>query len=111
MCFRPLLVKLLPAVFQSNKTMTASKHTPNPQQSWSHLVGSRLGNKLRSGNHGIELSSVDEESRGDKIKDIRVQTTWVTETTVGGSLERGMQEKFGGRAENYADCHQSNESL
>jgi hypothetical protein len=54
---------------------------------------------------------VDEESRGGKIKDIRVQTTWVTETTVESSPERGLQEKFGGRAETYADCHRSKESL
>jgi hypothetical protein len=111
MCFRPLLVKLLPYVFQSTKTMTASKHTPNAQQSWSHLVGSRLGSKLRSGNHGIELSSVDEESGGGKSKEIRVQTTWVTETTVGGSPERAYSEKFGGQSQSHTDVHGSNQSL
>jgi len=109
MCFRPLLVRLLPVIFQSNKTMTASKHTPNPSQSWGQLVSSRLGSRLRSGNHGIELSSVDEEARGGKPKEIRVQTTWVTETTIGGSPERGMHEKYGGWSESRADG--SHESL
>jgi hypothetical protein len=92
--------------------MTASMHTPNPQQSWSNLVSaSRLATRLRSGNHGIELDSVDEESDEGGSKDIRVQTTWVTETTTGGEPEKGVQEKFGGIAEVHADCHRSNESL
>ncbi|PMD33685.1 hypothetical protein L207DRAFT_589244 [Hyaloscypha variabilis F] len=109
MCFRPLLVRLLPAIFQSNKTTTASMNTPNPPQSWGQLVSSRLGSKLRSGNHGIELSSVDEETRGGKPKEIRVQTTWVTETTTGGSPERGLHEKYGGWSESHAN--RSDDSL
>jgi hypothetical protein len=109
MCFRPLLVRLLPAIFQSNKTTTASMNTPNPPQSWGQLVSSRLGSKLRSGNHGIELSSVDEEARGGKPKEIRVQTTWVTETTTGGSPERGLHEKYGGWSESHAN--RSDDSL
>ena len=89
-----------------------SIHTPtNHPQSWSNLVSaSRLANRLRQENHGIELDSVDEEStRGSK--DIHVQTTWLTETTTGGEPERGAQEKLGGIAVVHADWHQSNKGV
>ena len=88
MCYRPLLVKLLPIVFQSTKS--ESKHTQN--KSWGALVSLKLGSKLRTGNNRIELSSLDEESRGRNEKEIRVQTTWVTETTLKGSPERSREE-------------------
>lgn len=88
--------------------MTTSIHTPNPPQSWSNLVSaSRLANKLRPENHGIELDSVDEESSSGGSRDIRVQTTWLTETSIGDEPENGSQEKFGGIAEVHADIHRS----
>ncbi len=95
MCFRPLLVKLLPSIFQS--TITGSKHTPNP--SWGQLVSSKLGSKLRSGNNRIELSSLDDHSSGGRGKEIRVQTTLVMETTVRGSEEKEDREKLGAQAD------------
>jgi hypothetical protein len=66
---------------------------------------------LRPGNHGIELLSVDEEARGSKPKEIRVQTTWVTEMTVGESPERAQREKFGGWSEIHGGAHGSKESV
>ncbi|KAH8746684.1 hypothetical protein F5882DRAFT_446278, partial [Hyaloscypha sp. PMI_1271] len=101
MCFRPLLLKLFPTIFQSNKTMTASKQTQQGRQSWGQVMSSRLGSKLRSENHGIELSSLDEEARGGKLKEIRVQT----ETTIEGSPKRVQHEKFGGWSESSSGAH------
>jgi len=104
MCFRPLLVKLFPIIFQSTKT--ESNHTPNP--SWGGILSTKLGSKLRTGNNGIELSSADglDEEPSRKQKEIRVQTTWVTETTVKGSLERGPWEELGERGGSQgALCH------
>ncbi len=91
MCIRPLLVKLLPSVFQPNKT--GSKHTPNP--SWDQLLTSKLGSKSRTGNHRIELSSLNDDLSVGKGKEIRVQTTLVMESTVRGSEETGELEKLG----------------
>lgn len=92
--------------------MTPSIHTPNAPQSWSNLVSaSRFANRLRPENHGIELDSVDEESNEGGSKDIRVQTTWLTETTTGDEPENGAQEKFGGIAEVHADGHRSKTNL
>jgi hypothetical protein len=70
-----------------------------------------LANRLRPENHGIELDSVDEESNSGGSKDIRVQTTWLTETTTGDEPEKGVQEKFGGIAEVHADFHRSKTNL
>jgi hypothetical protein len=76
MCLRPLLARLLPSVFQSTHN-TNSKHTPNP--SWGYM-NSKLANKLRSGNHGVELRSEDDEGR--RVREIiSVQKTWVTESS------------------------------
>ena len=81
--------------------MTASKQTQQGQQSWGQVMSSRLGSKLRSGNHGIELSSLDEEAKGVKLKEIRVQT----ETTIEDSPKRAQHEKFGGWSENSSGAH------
>jgi hypothetical protein len=79
---------------------------PNP--SWGGILSTKLGSKLRTGNNGIELSSADglDEEPSRKQKEIRVQTTWVTETTVKGSLERGPREELGERGRSQgALCH------
>jgi len=76
MCLRPLLVRLLPSVFQSSLD-TNSEHTPNP--SWGYM-NSKLASKLRSGNHGVELHTVDDEGRRER-EIIRVQRTWGTESS------------------------------
>ena len=70
-------------------------------------MSSRLGSKLRSENHGIELSSLDEEARGGKLKEIRVQT----ETTIEGSPKRVQHEKFGGWSESSSGVHGNKLSL
>jgi hypothetical protein len=78
MCLRPLLVRFLPALFPISK-VSESKHTPNP--SWAQVMSSKLASKLRTGNNGFELHSEDGE-RGGQEKVIRVQKTWVTETSI-----------------------------
>jgi hypothetical protein len=70
-------------------------------------MSSRLGSKLRSENHGIELSSLDEEVRGGKLKEIKVQT----ETTIEGSPKRAQHEKFGGWSESSSGAHGNKLSL
>ena len=78
MCLRPLLVRFMPALFPTTKA-TESKQTPNP--SWTQAMSSKLTSKLRIGNNGVELHSEDEERDGQE-KVIRVQKTWVTETSI-----------------------------
>jgi hypothetical protein len=78
MCLRPLLVRCLPALFPASKGST-SRETPNP--SWAQVMSSRLANRLRSGNNGLELHSEDGE-REEHEKVIRVQKTWATETSI-----------------------------
>ena len=91
MCFRPLIVKLLPSIFHATKN--ESRHTPNPV--WGQLVSVKLGSKLRDGNSEIELCGIDDEARGGKGKNIRVQTTLVVETTIRGSEESEQVGQFG----------------
>jgi hypothetical protein len=78
MCFRPLLVRLLPSLFQATK-VGESRYAPNP--SWAQVMSSKLSSKLRTGNNGVELHSEDDQ-RGGQEKAIRVQKTWTTETSI-----------------------------
>lgn len=78
MCFRPLLVKFLPGMF-SGSHLSGSKQTHTP--SWAHVVSSKVASKLRSGNLGVELHSMDGEGQ-TQDKSIRVQKTWTTETSM-----------------------------
>ena len=78
MCLRPLLIRCLPALFPASKS-SESRHTPHP--SWAQVMSSKLVSKLRSGNNGMELHSEDGE-RGGQGKVIRVQKTWITETSM-----------------------------
>ena len=79
MCLRPLLVRCLPALFSASKG-GASTITPNP--TWA----SKLASKLRSGNHGVELKSQYDEIGGQE-EVIRVQKTWLTETSIDIELQ------------------------
>lgn len=107
MCYRPLLLKLLPSVFLTTKS--ESKHTQN--KSWGQLVSSKLGSKLRTGNNGIELSSLDEESRGqNEKKEIRVQTTWATEITAKDSQDNDSREELGERSQSHGALCRSDSS-
>jgi hypothetical protein len=106
MCYRPLLLKLLPSVFLTTKS--ESKHTQN--KSWGQLVSLKLGSKLRTGNNGIELSSLDEESQGRNEKEIRVQTTWATEITAKDSQDKGSREALGERSQSQGALCRSDSS-
>lgn len=68
----------MPALFPTTKA-TESKQTPNP--SWAQAMSSKLTSKLRIGSNGVELHSEDGERDGQE-KVIRVQKTWVTETSI-----------------------------
>jgi hypothetical protein len=106
MCYRPLLLKLLPSVFLT--TNSESKHTQN--KSWGQPVSLKLGSKLRTGNNRIELSSLDEESRGRNEKEIRVQTTWATEITAKDSQDRPQREELGERSQSQGALCRSDSS-
>jgi hypothetical protein len=92
MCLRPLLVRFLPSVFQSTKiSESRSKRTTNP--SWANVVNSKLASKLRSGNNGVELHSEDDEGIQEQEKTIRVQKTWVTESSRAAEERIELQER------------------
>lgn len=68
----------MPTLFPTTKA-SESKQTPHP--SWAHVMSSKLTSKLRSGSNGLELHSEDGDGEAQE-KVIRVQKTWVTETSI-----------------------------
>jgi hypothetical protein len=80
MCLRPLVVKFMPAIFGSRGSENKSRNTQNP--SWGNGMSFKMASKMRNSN-GVELHSEDDEARvlPEKSKVIRVQKTWVTETS------------------------------
>jgi hypothetical protein len=79
MCLRPLLIRFLPALFPASK---ASESRPTPNPSWAQAMGSKLASKLRTGNNGLELQSEDDGDRVGQPREIRVQKSWVTKTSI-----------------------------
>ncbi|RFU24776.1 hypothetical protein B7463_g11559, partial [Scytalidium lignicola] len=74
MCFRPLLVKILPPLFQLSKSSNAANNQ------WSHKLSSRLASKMRTESDAIELHSSDEEGRERPDNGIRVQKMWAIDS-------------------------------
>ena len=81
---RPLLVKLLPALYPASKGGT-SRDAPNP--TWA----SKLASKIRGENDGVELLSDDGEREGQG-KVIHVQKTWATLTETSIELQDNIAE-------------------
>ncbi|RDW75393.1 hypothetical protein BP6252_06535 [Coleophoma cylindrospora] len=80
MCLRPLLVKLLPSIFQSIHTKESNPRILS-NTGWANAINSNLADTLRIGNNREELHSEDEEGRYDRKKTIQVETSWFREST------------------------------
>jgi len=77
-----------------------------------NIVSSKFASKVRTGNNGIELSSIDEHSREGREKAIRVEKSWVTESTTNLSAERGPMDGVSGQGATRSTVHHtSNDSL
>lgn len=81
MTLRPLIVKYLPSILPASK-LSASRSKGYGNPSWGQNISSKLSNKLRTGNSGVELLSEDEETKtgGGGQKGIVVSKSWVTES-------------------------------
>lgn len=79
MCFRPLFINFLPSLLP---TTSLSENKTTQSQAWVQVRGnSKLASKLGAGGKGYELHSKDDEGKDDQGKAIRVQKTWVTQTS------------------------------
>ncbi|RFU33030.1 hypothetical protein B7463_g3308, partial [Scytalidium lignicola] len=84
MCLRPLLVRILPSMFQPSKASNGN-HAPTPR--WSQKISSKLTSKIRTESDAIELHSEDGEERGERQNTgIRVQKMWTV-----NSVEMGRE--------------------
>lgn len=93
-CLRPLIVKLLPASFPTTET-SGTTRTPTP--GWAKPINLKLASKLRNSGNRLELHSRDNLADGGSDNIIRVQKSWVTETSPGAteSLEMQARSSFG----------------
>jgi len=98
MCFRPLFIRFLPSMLPTTG-LSESKRTGS--QAWAQARGnSKLASKLGAGAKGYELNSQDDEAKDKQGKAIRVQKTWITQTSSAEELpERSYSIDSHGRSE------------
>jgi hypothetical protein len=71
-------------------------------------LDSKLASKLGAGAKGYELNSQDDEAKHKQGKAIRVQKTWITQTSSAEELpERSYSMESHGRSEELWQDHQS----
>ncbi|KFY91660.1 hypothetical protein V498_05371 [Pseudogymnoascus sp. VKM F-4517 (FW-2822)] len=98
MCFRPLFIRFLPSMLPT-AGLSESRNTGG--QAWAQARGdSKLASKLGAGAKGYELNSQDDEAKDKQGKAIRVQKTWITQTSSAEELpERNYLTESHGRSE------------
>ncbi|KFY05161.1 hypothetical protein O988_00212 [Pseudogymnoascus sp. VKM F-3808] len=98
MCFRPLFIRFLPSVLPTT-SLGEIKNTG--RQAWAQVRGdSKLASKLGAGAKGYELNSQDDEAEDKQGRAIRVQKTWITQTSSAEELpERSYSIESHGRSE------------
>ncbi|KFX97086.1 hypothetical protein V490_02961 [Pseudogymnoascus sp. VKM F-3557] len=84
MCLRPLIVKLLPKSFPTTD-MSDTTRTPTP--GWAKSINVKLASKMRHSSNRFELHSQGGDGLGASDNVIRVQKSWVTETSPAGTAE------------------------
>ncbi|KFY95924.1 hypothetical protein V500_02609 [Pseudogymnoascus sp. VKM F-4518 (FW-2643)] len=104
MCFRPLFIRFLPSMLPATG-LSESKNTGS--QAWAQARGnSKLASKLGAGAKGYELNSQDDEAKDKQGKAIRVQKTWITQTSSAEELpERSYSTESHGRSEELWQDH------
>ena len=98
MCFRPLFIKCLPLLLP---TTGLSECKTTQSQACAQVRGnSKLASKLGAAAKGYELHSQDVDGKDKQGKAIRVQRTWVTQTSSADDLpERSYSIESHGRSE------------
>ncbi|KFZ25136.1 hypothetical protein V502_00387 [Pseudogymnoascus sp. VKM F-4520 (FW-2644)] len=94
MCFRPLFIRFLPTIGLSESKNTGSQARAQARGN------SKLASKLGAGAKGYELHSQDVDGKDKQGMAIRVQRTWVTQTSSADDLpERSYSIESHGRSE------------
>lgn len=78
-CLRPLIVKILPKSFTVTEISEATRTPTSP--GWAKSINGKLTNKLRHNSNGFELHSQGGDGLAAPDNVIRVQKSWVTETS------------------------------
>ncbi|KFY31102.1 hypothetical protein V493_01387 [Pseudogymnoascus sp. VKM F-4281 (FW-2241)] len=78
-CLRPLIVKFLPKSFPTTE-MSDTGRTPTTS-GWAKSMNVKLTSKLRHNSNRFELYSQGGEGLGTSDNAIRIQKSWVTETS------------------------------
>ena len=78
MCLRPLIVKILPKSLPSTD-MSDTTRTPTP--GWAKSINVKLASKMRHNSNRFELHSQGGDGLTAADNVIRVQKSWVTETS------------------------------
>jgi hypothetical protein len=104
MCFRPLFIKFMPSMLPT--TSLSESKTPG-SQAWAQARGdSKVAGKLGAGAKGYELKSQDDEAKHKQENAIRVQKTWITQTSSVEELpERSCSIESHGRNEELWQDH------
>ncbi|KFY10024.1 hypothetical protein V492_05243 [Pseudogymnoascus sp. VKM F-4246] len=89
-CLRPLIMKLTPKSFA---TTDMSDTTRTPTTGWAKSINVKLASKLRHSSSRFELHSQNGEGLGANDNVIRVQKSWVTETSPAAATAESLEMK------------------